>query len=348
MLEATLSPSMATSSAAASRLNTALKKAAQPGAPSIQEVQQFACSGDSCYGTAEGDFLFRTLQGLINMANRVIAGQKQPSGAMITVDGRLDPRTVQAYLPIAKAVGGPLALFDVVPDAKYLATSARGIAQAIAQWLNVTWLPASNAWGRLRAGETSQLPTMATSPGAPGGDVIDPGFPQPQPQPPQPQPQPYPQPQPQPQTTMVMYVCADGSRVSTPDACPVVQPTVGPGANPLPPPGMTTGRGRYAGCIARYNRTRKVFAIYCPVPATTFGWAMGLGADPVVTPPAPAGFTKVAEAPALPNEGETAAGEERDAFFRVNNPVMWIAIVGAVAAVGTGGYVVYRRKRRAA
>jgi LPXTG-motif cell wall-anchored protein len=41
-------------------------------------------------------------------------------------------------------------------------------------------------------------------------------------------------------------------------------------------------------------------------------------------------------------------GEERDNFFRVNNPVMWFAIVGAVAAVGGGGYWLMRRRRRAA
>jgi len=120
--------------------------------------------------------------------------------------------------------------------------------------------------------------------------------------------------------------------------------------------------GRFNGCLARFNRTRKVYAIYCPVGSTAAtpglgiydgeyfrclrGNCTGLGAD-TVTPPVPGGFTKVAEVTTLPRAGETQAGEERDKFFRLGNPFMWAAIAGTAAVVGGGGYMIFRRKRAA-
>jgi LPXTG-motif cell wall-anchored protein len=73
------------------------------------------------------------------------------------------------------------------------------------------------------------------------------------------------------------------------------------------------------------------------------GGCIGLGASEV-TPPPPEGFVKAAEVTTLPRAGETQAGDERDKFFRLKNPLMWAAFAGAAAIVGGGGYVLYRRR----
>lgn len=113
---------------------------------------------------------------------------------------------------------------------------------------------------------------------------------------------------------------------------------------PLPAPPQSTA-SRYAGCVARFNTTRRKFVIYCPM--TFAGWG-GLGATTdAVTPPPPVGFTRTTELDVLPNEGEQVVGQERDNFFRLDNPWMWAAIAGATAVAGGGGYALYRRKRAA-
>lgn len=128
----------------------------------------------------------------------------------------------------------------------------------------------------------------------------------------------------------------------------------------LPVPGATSGR--YTGCLARYNRTRRVFSIYCPIgsqaaqPGLGLGdqeyfrclrdGCTGLGAD-TVTPPPPTGFVKAAEVTTLPGAGETQAGDEKDKFFRLGNPLMWAVFAGAATVVGGGSYMLYRRKRAA-
>jgi hypothetical protein len=119
---------------------------------------------------------------------------------------------------------------------------------------------------------------------------------------------------------------------------------------------------RFKGCIARFNKTRKTFSIYCPLNAAPQGFGLadeyfkclygncnGLGAD-AVTPPVPAGFnpTPVVVTTALPGEGEVAAGEEKDKFFRLKNPAMWALFAGTAIVVGGGSYWFIRRRKRAA
>lgn len=365
---------------------------------------------------------------------------------VIAVDGRITKATLAAYLPISRAVGGKLAIFDFTPDIKYLATNAQTFALEIAKWLGMTWVEATPTvpghWERLRAGQVPRLPSppvptapapslcpapaQATSQGClwpsgtiaafhkgrrkyriaipaglqPGGRATDIasriaakrpasyGFgwyglgaayvvvaesdkvpmgakevseedfavaageaPTPGPQPTVPPPPP--------------IVTAPPPPQAAPPATPPVRVDVGPTVvEPVTPgtivPGVAVGKPRYAGCIARFNKTRKVFSIYCPInsPAGTPGLGIsddefrclygncGLGADDV-TPPVPAGFTKTAEVKTLPGAGETPAGDEREKFFRASNPVMWIAIVGTAAAVGGGGYYFMRRRKRA-
>jgi hypothetical protein len=346
-------------------------------------AMQFTCTADACTGTGAADFMFRTLQNLINMGNKQLS-TTSPLMAMATklvtiaVDGRITPGTLSAYLPIARKVGGVLAIFDFTPDIKWLATNAATFAREIAQWLNLTFVESTATvpghWERMQAGQQAVLPQPPA---------------QPQPQQPPPPAEPT---QPPPPPVMVMYVCADGSRVSDPAACPVVGPAVQPlcptgytptsqGCLPVPPPlpflqpqpqpqpqppqpEPPTGR-RYAGCIARFNKTRKVYSIYCPIggPAAspvTAGFGIGddefrclygdchqqLGAD-AVTPPVPAGFnpTPVVTTTTLPGEGETSAGEEKDKFFRANNPAMWALFAGTAAIVGGGGYWFMRRRK---
>jgi len=140
------------------------------------------------------------------------------------------------------------------------------------------------------------------------------------------------------------------AKESLPDASTLPAPEA-PYAEPLPtttlPPNATvTTRQRYAGCVARYNTTRKRFVIYCPMVFGLGAAGTTLGAD-AVTPPPPAGYMRTTEVDALPNEGEQVVGQERDNFFRLDNPWMWVAIAGATVAAGGGGYALYRRKRAA-
>jgi hypothetical protein len=369
------------------------------------------------------------LQNLINMANAQLA-RTGAAAAPIVIDGRLDKRTLAAYMPVSRGIGGTLAIFDFSPDPKYLATNVLAFAQTIAQWLNITWVEATaltaGHWERLRVGQTSVLPAPPMAAPAPTS-LCPPGtvatsrgcLPSAPPQPDQPPPpldQTLPTALPPP-TVMTMYVCPDGTRVSSMDAClkqraqpaqclPPPSPSPGSQVSPSywdsynaclerqglkpvqvpphtyglePPPGTLPFPGtitppaskRYAGCLARFNKTRKVFAIYCPIgtaPTTVspglaaysgfrgyddeqfrclYGNCGGLGAD-TVTPPVPANFIKTAETRALPGEGETPAGEEKDKFFRANNPAMWALFMGTAAVIGGGSYFIVRHRRRAA
>jgi hypothetical protein len=367
--------------------------------------------------------VFRLLQNLINMANAQLA-RTGAAAAPIVVDGRLDKRTLAAFMPVSRGIGGTLAIFDFSPDPKYLATNVLAFARTIAQWLNITWVEATalaaGHWERLRVGGTTVLPTLPTAAPAPtslcppGMVATSRGCLPSTPSPDQTLPT-----TPPPPIVMTMYVCPDGSRVSDLSACPKQQarpaqcvppPSPSPGSQtspsywdsynaclrrsgqlppqlppqlpePLkPPPGALPPGAfpdtiapptakRYAGCIARFNKTRKVFSVYCPINAAPsaglaaysgfsgydeqfrclYGNCGGLGAD-AVSPPVPATFnpTPVVVTTTLPGEGETVAGEEKDKFFRANNPLMWLAIAGTVAAVGGGGYWYMRRRRRAA
>lgn len=342
----------------------------------------FSCVNNICTATGQVGFTFQTLQSLINMAN------KKLGNTAIAVDGKIDARTVAAFMPVSRAVGGVLAIFDQAATPNLIATNADAYARGIAQWLGMTWVEATpdvpGHWERLRVGQTTvNLPSMPQS--SPAPSRVDTSM-----QPAQPTPT-------QPPPTMVMYVCSDGTRVSDPAACPkapppsttpppsntgIVPPSItpppastgpaqGPTAPPpsvaptpqpsdLPVPGATTGR--YQGCLARFNRTRKVYSIYCPVGSAGAQPGLGLGdgeyfrclrgnctglGEDTVTPPPPSGFVKAAEVTTLPGAGETPAGEERDKFWRLGNPLMWAAIAGAATVVGGGSYMLYRRKRSA-
>lgn len=323
----------------------------------------FSCVSNVCTASGQVGFTFQTLQSLINMAN------KKLGNAAIAVDGKIDARTVTAFMPVSRAVGGTLAIFDQAATPNLIATNADAYARGIALWLQMTWVEATpdvpGHWERLRVGQTTvNLPTVPAAPAPRPDSVMQPMTPTEPTKPP----------------VMVMYVCPDGTRVSNMAACPakpVAPPTPttpapaaatpapsapAPSAD-IPAPGMMTTSGRYSGCVARFNRTRKVFAIYCPVGSTGAqpglgiadqeyfrclrGNCVGLGAD-TVTPPPPAGMVKAAEVTTLPGAGEQSAGEERDKFWRLGNPLMWAVIAGAATVVGGGSFVLYRRKHRSA
>jgi hypothetical protein len=336
------------------------------------------------------------LQNLINMANAQLA-RTGAAAAQIVVDGRLDKRTLAAYMPVSRGIGGTLAIFDFSPDPKYLATNVLAFAQTIAQWLGITWVEATaltaGHWERLRVGQTSVLPappmtapaptslcppgTVATSRGCLPSAPPPPDQPPPLPAQCVPPPSPSPGSQVSPNYWDSYNACLQRGGQLPPQLPPHtygLEPLPGPIAPPpIPFPGTITppASKRYAGCLARFNKTRKVFAIYCPIgtaPTTVspglaaysgfrgyddeqfrclYGNCGGLGAD-TVTPPVPANFIKTAETRALPGEGETPAGEEKDKFFRANNPAMWALFMGTAAVIGGGSYFIVRHRRRAA
>jgi hypothetical protein len=371
MLEATLSPftttlkTTTTAPAPTSTFTPLLfaidaKNVMMPAAPAPAPVDTaFACTNNICYGSGDVDFLFRTLQNLINNANKRLRDKGLPAGVDIVIDGRIDARTLNVYMPISRAVGGTLAIFDFTPDPKYLASNARNIALGIATWLGLTWVAEAGGvpghWARMSAGQTVQLPpppapvssgTKTLAPTAPTAPTV--------------------QTAPTPTTRPTVPIAPTAPTPTTRPTAPAPMPqavapaqTVAP-VEPLPPPSTPETEGKFRGCIARFNRTRKVFAIYCPIGSegATPGLGVydaeyfrclgtnctGLGAD-TVTPPPPAGFVKAVEVTTLPRAGETQSGDERDKFFRLGNPLMWAAFAGTAAVVGGGGYMLYRRKR---
>ena len=465
-------PSSSSSRASASGMFTTIPAFTRP------QPLSFTCTADACTGPSATDFTFRTLQNLINMANAQL-GKKGFSALFtraitIPVDGRITKGTLAAYLPVSRAVGGALAIFDFTPDIKFLATNAQKFALEIARWLGVTWVEptatAAGHWENMRAGQVNPvlpsppassrplplpLPPTAIPPTAlcpfpwmtatsvgclyPSGTIatfspargkwriavtlaalqnipqqIMTAPPPPPPPPPssvsaragfgwafhgashqavaesdqppqgvqqvdevtfatavgepvaQPQPQPYPYPQPQPTqpTQPQPQPQPQPSRVdvgpttvgpTTPDqTSPTIQPVIQPVIQPATP------KLRYQGCIARFNKTRRVFSIYCPIGTASATPGLGIASDEfrclygncgsgfgadAVTPPVPGGFTKVAETTSLPGAGETPAGEEKDKFFRANNPLMWFMFVGTAAAIGGGSYWLIRRRK---
>lgn len=146
-------------------------------------------------------------------------------------------------------------------------------------------------------------------------------------------------PEPQPAPPAASTPPAPAPTVPENPALPtIVEPSV-----PVPAPGL-----RFQGCISRFNTTRKVFVVYCRAQPSLAGWS-GNAPNAVdtnnVTPPPPTGFVKQGEFATQPGEGETPAGHERDKFFRLKNPLMWITIFGTAAVLGGGSYVLYRRRR---
>jgi hypothetical protein len=143
----------------------------------------------------------------------------------------------------------------------------------------------------------------------------------------------------------------DVSMLPPPEALPLPETPSGKTPSGKQSPPSSSALAKYAGCVARFNTTRKVFAIYCPPAPSGLGIFGGFGVDTVVPPvpstPAGVPFVKTVETPTLPQQGETHVGSEKDKFFRLNNPFMWLAFAGTAAAIGGGGYVIYRRKRAA-
>jgi len=113
-----------------------------------------------------------------------------------------------------------------------------------------------------------------------------------------------------------------------------------------------------AGSVQRYNVTRGVWSIYAPKRAG-LGIFSGLGIwGPMPVELPPAGTEKIGEEPAK-QPGVPDAGQETDKptvsavqtppeapFYK--KPLFWVAVVGGVAVVGTGGYLLLRRKPAAA
>lgn len=110
------------------------------------------------------------------------------------------------------------------------------------------------------------------------------------------------------------------------------------------------------GSIARFNVTRGVWVVYAPAAAAFpaglgYAYTMGdpcLGGDcsglgQEVDPPPPPGTIKVGEEAAAP-AGVTQGGQEKDKKPLYKQPLFWGAIGLGVLALGTGAYVIFRRK----
>jgi hypothetical protein len=363
-------------------------------------VPPYVCVASVCTAVSPAvDFTFKTLQTLINFGIRRLVQLGKAAAAPLTVDGRIDQRTLNAYLPIAREAGGKLAIIDFAPTPEYLARYADVLAYEIAKWARITWVPATATvpghWEPLRAGQAVTLPvyqprmaapvcppgTVATSAGCvtvtPTGtkEPTPTGTKEPTPTgTKEPTPtgtkEPTPTEAKEPTPTGTKEPTPTGTKEPTPTGTKEPTPTEPmpsdfvPEASPPPPsaqpPTEPVKEGRYKGCIARFNRTRKVYSIYCPVGSVGAQPGRGLGehseyfrclqesciglGESDVTPPPPSGYVKAAEVTTLPGAGEVPGGEERDKFFRWKNPLMWAMIVGTVAAAG-GGYVLYRRRR---
>jgi len=94
---------------------------------------------------------------------------------------------------------------------------------------------------------------------------------------------------------------------------------------------FTVPKPTYAQCFVRFNRTRKVFAIYCPTSAGT-----GLGE-------APAGTALVAEVATRAEAGAaTPLADETDPSSK--RPWLWVAVLGGATVIG-GALVLTTRNR---
>jgi len=105
------------------------------------------------------------------------------------------------------------------------------------------------------------------------------------------------------------------------------------------------------GSVARFNLTRKVWAVYAPTTTAGLGDAYassaGLGGDPV-DPPIPTGTTKVGEEPETAPE---PTGNVKKGGTETDKPVykrawFWALIIGGGAATAGGIYWWRKRKTR--
>jgi hypothetical protein len=146
-----------------------------------------------------------------------------------------------------------------------------------------------------------------------------------------------------PQPVAIKSVAALYSKIPAPSA---------PGGAYVPPP---AGTAKYPpGSIARFNVTRGVWSVYAPRSAGLgygLGYGvypnmMGLGAEPVVEPPAPG--PRVGEE--LTPEAARAQGATPSTDTERDRPwyksPWFIGGAVAVVAAGAGGYVLLRRKHR--
>jgi len=117
-------------------------------------------------------------------------------------------------------------------------------------------------------------------------------------------------------------------------------------------PIVVTPQRKYPqGSVARYNVTRRMWSIYAPTGSTVsglgiFGLVYGLGQD--LPPP---GTTKAGDEPEPrdPVTGETIPQTpDKEGVPIYQKPLFWVAVIGGVAVVGTGGYFLLRPKAKAA
>lgn len=92
-------------------------------------------------------------------------------------------------------------------------------------------------------------------------------------------------------------------------------------------------RTKYRRCIARYNKTNQNFSIYCPTPSGGFGES--------VTPAPPAGTVKVGTVKDMTEAAGATRGED-EATPLTSQPKFWFAVVGGLAVVLGGGYLLFR------
>jgi hypothetical protein len=199
--------------------------------------------------------------------------------------------------------------------------------------------PASDSKGASKGGSSDSLTTSHQPPPAPSPTSTPENpketktEPAPQPAPPTPRP---PAPAPMPYSPSPVY-----STPSTPsDAQTMVPQTATPPRVIIIP--------KYNGCTSRFHKTRRTFSVYCPV-----GWVApqntsvqlghGFGAD--VTPPPPPNMIKVADEVAEPPEAPANGATEDDVKPFYKNWKFWAIALTAVAAIGAGGFVIYRRRK---
>lgn len=329
--------------------------ASDPRFVPITIVPQYTCSSSGCVPSNEPTRnLFKAVQALIELVARKKGWTPSNWWGTTPQTGVIDSRTASNYLIIVNS-GAPFGpMIDARVDAKLVASFAAQFANTMAQWLGVPVpMPASAPPSSSRVPLTPLVtPPPPTTTAPPPPIMTAP---------------------PPPQVEVPQHKCPDGSTVLPGQACPPLtpSPTPPPPTEASPPPTalVTTApttptpeaapsTAKYReGCVARFNKTRRIFSIYCPV-ETALGYAYYDNlADTLLTPsaePAPAGMIKEGEELTIPTCA-TASGEaapcpktpdsERDkGFFRLHNPWMWVTLAGVAGVVGGTGYVVYRRR----
>jgi hypothetical protein len=116
-------------------------------------------------------------------------------------------------------------------------------------------------------------------------------------------------------------------------------PTTGPLPPPIPEslPAPFVPIPKYANCVARYSKKRRLWAVYCP-PGKGLGYA-NLGT--AMSPPLETELR--IELPTKPPEAVDGGLDDKPIY---KEWWFWAAVAGSAAVVGTGGYFALRRRRR--